>query len=105
MPLAALGLIQGPGLQAMLSAEAAPEQQGRLQGATQSLHGLATIIGPPIYGGLFAWSLRQDGDGGLDLSGLALMLSAAFLAVGLVVSASAFGSRTTTSRLSAAEPP
>jgi DHA1 family tetracycline resistance protein-like MFS transporter len=103
MPWAALGLILGPALQVLLSAEAAPEQQGRLQGATQSLHGLATIIGPPIYGALFAWSLRQDG--GLDLSGLVLMLSAAFLAVGIVVSVSAFAPRTTASRLSAAEPP
>lgn len=91
MPFAAIGLVLGPALQALLSAEAAPEQQGRLQGAIQSLHGLATIAGPPIYGALFAWSLRQDS--GADLSGLALILSAAFLMLGLVVSVVAFRSR------------
>lgn len=103
MPFAALGLILGPGLQALLSAEAAPEQQGRLQGAIQSLHGLATIVGPPIYGALFAWSLRQDS--GVDFSGLVLMLSAAFLAVGLVVTVSAFATRATTRRFSGGEQP
>jgi DHA1 family tetracycline resistance protein-like MFS transporter len=44
----------------------------------QGLNGLATIVGPPIYGGVFAWSLRQSS--GVDLSGLTLLVSAGFLA-------------------------
>ena len=77
MPAAAFGLLLGPGLQGMIAARLAADEQGRMQGANQALNGLATIIGPPIYGALFAWSLRQDS--AWDLSGLALAIAAAFL--------------------------
>lgn len=76
MPIAAFGLLLGPGLQSLLSAQAAVEEQGRVQGAVQSLSGLATIIGPLIYGSVFAWSLRQQT--GADLSGVALFVAATF---------------------------
>ncbi len=76
MPIAAFGLLLGPGLQSLLSAQAGIEEQGRVQGAVQSLSGLATIIGPLVYGSVFAWSLRQQT--GADLSGLALVVAAAF---------------------------
>jgi DHA1 family tetracycline resistance protein-like MFS transporter len=71
MPLAAFGLLLGPGLQGLLSNSVGPDIQGRLQGTVQGLNGLATIVGPPIYGGVFAWSLRQSS--GVDLSGLTLL--------------------------------
>ncbi|HEX8261420.1 MAG TPA: MFS transporter [Allosphingosinicella sp.] len=83
IPVAAFGLLLGPGLQGMVSASVGPEEQGRAQGGLQGLNGIATIVGPPIYGMVFAWSLRQPG--GTDLSGLALLLSAAFMAGAFVL--------------------
>ena len=77
MPVAAFGLLLGPGLQGLLSNSVGPDLQGRVQGTVQGLNGLATIVGPPIYGGVFAWSLRQSS--GVDLSGLTLLVSAGFL--------------------------
>lgn len=85
MPVAALGLILAPSLSGLLSRAAGDAQQGSVQGAAQSLHGLATIVGPPLYGTLFAWSLHQQTS--TDLVGLAVLLSALFLSAGLVLSA------------------
>jgi DHA1 family tetracycline resistance protein-like MFS transporter len=78
IPVAAFGLLLGPGLQGLVSAAVGSDEQGRVQGGLQGLNGIATVVGPPIYGLLFAWSLRQST--GLDLSGLAVLLSAAFMA-------------------------
>ena len=83
IPVAAFGLLLGPGLQGMLSASVGADEQGRMQGGIQGLNGIATIIGPPIYGAAFAWSLRQPS--GLDLSGLALLLSAGFMAAAFLL--------------------
>ncbi|MBW3618054.1 MAG: MFS transporter [Proteobacteria bacterium] len=78
IPAAAFGLLLGPGLQGLLSAGVGGAEQGRMQGGVQGLNGIATVIGPPIYGAAFAWSLRQSS--GVDLSGLALLVSAGFMA-------------------------
>lgn len=78
IPVAAFSLLLGPGLQGMVSAGVEPDEQGRIQGALQGLNGIATIVGPPIYGLIFAWSLRHSA--AWDLSGLALLLSAGFMA-------------------------
>ncbi len=83
MPVAALGLLLAPGLQGLLSSSVEANEQGRIQGAAQALRGLATIVGPPIYGLTFAWSLRQDSQ--IDLSGLAPLAAAGFLALALVL--------------------
>jgi MFS transporter, DHA1 family, tetracycline resistance protein len=83
MPVAALGLVLAPSLSGLLSARAGPEHQGRVHGVAQSLHGLASVIGPPLFGAVFAWSLRQHV--GVDLSPLAVFLSAGILFVALVL--------------------
>jgi DHA1 family tetracycline resistance protein-like MFS transporter len=77
IPVAAFGLLLGPGLQGLLSGSVGADEQGRMQGAVQGLNGIAIVVGPPIYGAVFAWSLRRGGE--LDLSGLALLVSAGFL--------------------------
>ncbi|MCA3758528.1 MAG: hypothetical protein IM669_13515 [Phenylobacterium sp.] len=43
-----------------MSRRVGPEAQGRLQGANQSLTGIATIIGPFLFGGSFAFALRHE---------------------------------------------
>jgi DHA1 family tetracycline resistance protein-like MFS transporter len=83
IPFAAFGLLLGPGLQGLLSSSVGGDEQGRMQGGVQGLNGIATIVGPPIYGATFAWSLRQSS--GLDLSGLPLLISAGFMAAALLL--------------------
>lgn len=78
MPASALALVMGPALESMLTKRVGPDEQGRLQGATKSLSGISAVIGPPIFGAVFAWSLRQET--GHDLSGLACYLAAAIMA-------------------------
>lgn len=83
MPVAALGLLLGPALQGLLSASVGVEEQGRVQGAVQGLKGLAVVVGPPIYGAAFAWSVRQTT--GRELSGTAILIAAGFLAAAFVL--------------------
>ncbi|MFM1961052.1 MAG: hypothetical protein RL588_2569 [Pseudomonadota bacterium] len=58
-PVFALSNLLSPGLQGLMSRRVGPEVQGRLQGANQSLSGIATIIGPFLFGGSFAYALRH----------------------------------------------
>jgi len=37
-----------------------PREQGRLQGVGQSLQGLASVLGPILFGMTFAWSIRHE---------------------------------------------
>ena len=61
----------------------APTQQGQLQGAVQSLQGVAAIIGPILFGETFAWSIRNDAT--LHMPGLAIYLSSSLLVIALLV--------------------
>ena len=49
IPVMALWGIGGPALQALMSARVAAEEQGRLQGATSSLQGIAGLMGPGLF--------------------------------------------------------
>ncbi|MDR3507500.1 MAG: TCR/Tet family MFS transporter [Caulobacteraceae bacterium] len=81
---ALMGLVQ-PGYQGLMSRRVAPTEQGRLQGANSGLMALAGIIGPELFTGVFAWSLRARG---LVLGeGTAIYLAAAVLSVALVIAA------------------
>lgn len=65
-----------PGLQGLMTRRVSPQQQGQLQGANQSLMGLSSIIGPVIFGEVFAWSLRHEG---FHLPGLAIYVASALM--------------------------
>lgn len=75
------GLIM-PGLQGLMTRQVAPHQQGQLQGANQSLMGLTSIVGPVIFGEVFAWSLRHEA---FHLPGLAVYLAAGLLALAFLL--------------------
>lgn len=75
------GLIM-PGLQGLMTQRVAPQQQGQLQGANQSLMGLASIFGPPIFGETFAWSLRHEA---IHLPGLAIYVASALMAAAFLL--------------------
>jgi DHA1 family tetracycline resistance protein-like MFS transporter len=80
---AAVGFIQ-PGLMGLMSRRVDPSHQGQLQGANQSLQGISSVIGPPLFGLTFAWSIRHDT--GLHLPGLAILISAALLCAAFLIS-------------------
>jgi DHA1 family tetracycline resistance protein-like MFS transporter len=80
---AGIGLMQ-PGLLGLMSRRVGPRHQGQLQGAAQSLQGVASMIGPSLYGLTFAWLVRRDGV--LHFSGGAIEISAALLVIALLIS-------------------
>ena len=49
VPFAGLWSVSGPALQAMMSRQIDPHEQGRLQGALSSLRGVADMIGPLLF--------------------------------------------------------
>ncbi len=60
---AALQALQGflmPGLQGLMTRLVRPEEQGQLQGANQSMMGVASIAVPMIFGNVLAWSVRHE---------------------------------------------
>ena len=54
IPMLALGGIAGPAVQAIITREVGPREQGELQGALNSLQGLTAIVGPIIGTSLLA---------------------------------------------------
>jgi MFS transporter, DHA1 family, tetracycline resistance protein len=84
IPVFALMGFLMPGLQGLMTRRVAPGEQGQLQGAIQSLQGVAAIIGPLLFGLIFAWSIRQEA---MHVPGLAIYLAAAMLAAAFLVGA------------------
>jgi DHA1 family tetracycline resistance protein-like MFS transporter len=80
---AGLGLMQ-PGLLGLMTRRVGPQRQGQLQGATQSLQGIGSILGPPVFGLTFAWSIRHDAS--LHQPGLAIFIAAGLLGVAFLLS-------------------
>ena len=78
IPIFAMVNFLTPGLQALMTRRVAPHQQGQLQGANQSLQGIAAVFGPLIFGLVFAWSIRADSL--LHAPGLAIYLAGGLLA-------------------------
>ena len=80
---AMMGFLQ-PGLLGLMTRRVGPQHQGQLQGANQSLQGIASIIGPPLFGLTFAWSIRHEAS--LHLPGLAILTAAALLGTAFLLS-------------------
>jgi DHA1 family tetracycline resistance protein-like MFS transporter len=72
MPINALSGLLLPGLQGLMTRLVGPTEQGQLQGANQSLSGVAAVVGPILYGLSFAWAVRNPQ---WNLPGLPLLLS------------------------------
>lgn len=71
-----------PGLQGLMTRRVLPSQQGQLQGANQSLTGVAAIVGPLIFGQVFAWSIRHEA---FHVPGLAIYLAAGLLGLAFML--------------------
>ncbi|RAK51052.1 TCR/Tet family MFS transporter [Phenylobacterium deserti] len=72
-----INLLQ-PGLQGMMTRRVEGHEQGRLQGALQGLQGIASVVGPVLFGLVFAWAVRHDAT--LHSPGLPIFIAAALLA-------------------------
>ncbi|HXC56472.1 MAG TPA: TCR/Tet family MFS transporter [Rhizomicrobium sp.] len=59
VPFNAFWQLLTPGLQGLMTRRVGPTEQGQLQGANQSLAGIASVVGPVIYGLSFAWAVRH----------------------------------------------
>jgi DHA1 family tetracycline resistance protein-like MFS transporter len=82
-PLFAFSGFLMPGVQGLMSQRVPPTHQGQLQGVNQSLQGIASIIGPSIFGLTFAFSVRHATT--LHLPGLAIYLAAGLLALAFLL--------------------
>jgi DHA1 family tetracycline resistance protein-like MFS transporter len=82
-PVFALSNLLSPGLQGLMTRRVGPEAQGRLQGANQSLTGIATIIGPFLFGGSFAFALRHEAMS--TWPGLPILIASALMFAALAV--------------------
>lgn len=83
IPLMALWSLAGPPIQAIMTHQVDPSEQGRLQGAISSLGSFAGIFGPFLFAQVFAFSIAPGAP--LHVPGLAFVLSALLLAVGAVI--------------------
>jgi DHA1 family tetracycline resistance protein-like MFS transporter len=80
MPIFALQGLMMPGLQGLMTQRVSPMEQGRLQGANQSLGGISSVLGP-IFPLIFAFALRHVP----GLPGLPILIAAALVAVALAL--------------------
>ncbi|MEZ5926011.1 MAG: TCR/Tet family MFS transporter [Hyphomicrobiaceae bacterium] len=81
IPIMGFWGIANPALQALMTREVGETEQGKLQGATSSLTGVANLIGPAMFPLFFSWAI--SGTGGLHLPGAPFLL-ASLLMVGAV---------------------
>jgi DHA1 family tetracycline resistance protein-like MFS transporter len=84
MPVFALVGLMQPGLMGLMTRRVGPRHQGQLQGANQSLQGIASMIGPSLFGLTFAWLIRRDAT--LHLPGGAILISVGLLLLGYLIS-------------------
>jgi len=79
---ALIGLVM-PGLMGLMSRRVAPQEQGQLQGANQSVQGISSILGPLMFGLIFAWSVHNDRT--LHLPGLAIWVASGLMVMAFLI--------------------
>ena len=77
MPIGCLSGLLIPGLQGLMTRRVGPTEQGQLQGANQSLIGIAAMLGPLIFGLSFAATVRHPA---WRLPGLPMLLASMIMA-------------------------
>jgi DHA1 family tetracycline resistance protein-like MFS transporter len=81
IPINCLWALAGPPSQSLMTQRVSPSEQGQLQGALGSLRGIAMVIGPGMFSGLFAICIAP----GHSLPGAPWYLAAFLLLASLVV--------------------
>jgi MFS transporter, DHA1 family, tetracycline resistance protein len=87
IPVMALWGVSGAALQALTTQLVAPDQQGRLQGATTSVQSLSQLVGPFLFTLTFAYFIGAQAP--LKLPGAPFLLASALLVLALVIAARA----------------
>jgi DHA1 family tetracycline resistance protein-like MFS transporter len=85
MPIGALWGLASPAAQGLMTRHVGPNEQGELQGAAGSIMGVATMIGPGLFAGTFAYFISEGAR--WHAPGAAFVLAGALLALGAVVAA------------------
>lgn len=83
-PVFAVMNFMGPGLQGLMTRRVGPSEQGQLQGANQGLQGVASVIGPMVFGLTFAWAVRHDAT--LHMPGVPIFIAAGLMAAAFLLS-------------------
>lgn len=78
IPFMALWGLAGPAAQSIMTQEVGGSDQGRLQGALNAVRGISGLVGPSLFGLIFASSISAVSR--WDLPGSAFLLAAALLA-------------------------
>lgn len=89
-PLAALGAVVSPALQAIMSRRVGDDAQGELQGVLTSVHALSMIVSPLVMASVF--SVFTHDDAPIYLPGAPFLVSIALIIVGLAIFRRAGGS-------------
>jgi DHA1 family tetracycline resistance protein-like MFS transporter len=77
IPLLALWGIVNPAINGLMTRHVGHSEQGQLQGANNSIQGIANLVGPFIFTLTFAWAIGSGKD--WNFPGAPFVLSAAFL--------------------------
>lgn len=91
IPLLNLMSLTWPSIQGILSRKTGPSEQGQLQGAINSLRGIAGLAGPGLFTYIFSKSIGAHAL--IHLPGSPFFTAAAMLLIGLVVVLAASSSR------------
>jgi MFS transporter, DHA1 family, tetracycline resistance protein len=83
IPVLALWGVSGAALQALTTQLVAPDQQGRLQGATTSVQSVSQLLGPFLFTLTFAYFIGEAAP--LKLPGAPFLLAAALLMLAFVI--------------------
>lgn len=83
IPMAALGSLATPAMQAMMSVRVSDDEQGALQGAITSVRSVATIFSPLVMTAVFAYFAAPDAP--VHLPGAAFLLALALMVAGGIV--------------------
>jgi len=85
VPVVALWGLASPAAQGLMTRHIDPTEQGALQGAAGSIMGVATMIGPALFAGTFAYFIGEGAR--WHVPGAAFMLASLLLAAGAFVAA------------------
>ncbi len=84
IPLMAFWGLSGPAANGLMTRHVAPTEQGQLQGAVNSLRGVAGLFSPALFAATFVWAIGAGS--GLGQPGAPFLLAALLLAVSAVIS-------------------
>jgi DHA1 family tetracycline resistance protein-like MFS transporter len=85
IPIMSLWGLSGPAAQSLMTQRVEPTEQGRLQGANQSLRGISGLIGPTLFTQTFAWFIRPGEGAALHVPGAPFLLAGTLLVAALSV--------------------